>query len=288
MDNRKFQKAYKEYEYFDSVQQLIDQVENIDESLHKSAWEDDERFRGTKDMAEAITIAHDGYELDTISAKLDGIRSQAGYELKPTFQVSGGVVEMGLYMEGIPECMIDFEQIEAHRFVHLILGVTEAGGIDSNQILNRAAAMCSIVDGLESDNYRIKVSLAVTSEKFAGGSHSIMTFVEVKGYKDIMSVANLAGVLHTSFFRRILWANDEGKPEAKDRNVGRTSVSNNERTMRGITDSGYVLDDYVFLPSITERRGGTEGVTFDEEEDIETYSKYIRENIEDLTVKLHG
>lgn len=283
-------KQYNETLSYDSLDSYMEHALSTPKEHQRRAWTDtNESFRGTKDMDESVKIANEGFELDKIQSTLDGISSNDGYELRQSFQVSGGEVEMGMYMEGIPECMIDFDMIESKQFIHLVIGIVEAGRTQNEQILNRAAAICSIVDQLESDNYRVRLTLAIACEHHSGTSNSQLVMVDVKDYKQPMAIASLAGVLHTGFFRRIVWSHQEGHKWGIGNSVGSTSISNEGNVIEGIKQSGHIQDSFIFLPSITEHQGGTHGLrsnNFKEFEDAARYAKDVQENLDKLTVQV--
>lgn len=256
------------------------------ESRGNSSESNGKDFCGTETMEETLEIAENGYELDKISAELEGIRSAERYELNQSFQVSGSEVDLGMYMEDIPECMVEFDMIEAKKFVNLIIGVVESAGISDEQIMHRAVAVCSIIDRLESQNYRVKLSLSIANINFSTNGHKNFTYVDVKGYKEPMSIAHMAGILHTGFYRRLIFRYWEGHKNFNSYSgYGRTGSDKN--AIDAVKQSGFVDEDFVYLPSITEKEGGsyskTLGSRFRNIQDAEEYAKDVQDRIEDLT-----
>lgn len=274
---------------FYSLSEFIDTSINTprtNESKGNSSEKERSGWAGSKDMAETLEIAENGYELDKISAELEGIKSAERYELNQSFQVSGSEVDLGMYMEDIPECMVEFDMIESKKFVNLIIGVVESAGISSEQIMHRAVAVCSIIDRLESNNYRVKLSLSIANIQFSTNGHKNWTYVDVKGYKEPMSIAHMAGILHTGFYRRLIFRYWEGHKNFNSYS-GYGRVGSDKNSIDAVKQSGFVDEEFVYLPSITEKEGGSYSKTlesrFSNVQDAEEYAKDVQDRIEELT-----
>ena len=258
----KQQKKFKYIQHFESLDSFIDTAITSKrakgEHYSYSSEKEDSGWSGSESLQETLEIAENGYELDKISAELEAIESSEQYELRQSFQVSGGEVEIGRFMTGEPECMIEFDIIESNKFVNIIIGVTESAGISSEQILNRAVSVCSIVDYLENNKYRVRLSLAIANVNIDHAQGIDLTVVDVKDYKEPMSIARLAGILHTGFYRRLIFRYWEGLKH--------------------------------FKASVSEKTGGSESPTLAEKfNNIESAKKYaedVQANIEKYTVRL--
>lgn len=281
---------YTETNHYECKEDFIQLALDTPKEYRRSAWEtSDSRndFTGSKSMNDSIKIAQEGYELDSIETMLDGVKSSEGFELTQSFEVSGGEVEMGRYMEGIPECMIEFGFMESKKFIHLVIGSVEAGRTTNKKILNRAAAICGIIDALEQDNYRVKLSLVMACEKFAGTTKTQLNVIDIKDYKQPLSMAEVAGIIHTGFFRRIFWGMAENHKWGRGKTVGNTSVSSDTDILKGLKVAECITDNFIYLPSITEQQGGTMGLRGNDFQEYESAKQYIADvmnNLDKLTV----
>ena len=211
----------KTYRYFNSLDEFVETANQTPQSYRKSSKTGSQSFTGCKSIESAIEITKNGFELDKLHTLLNGIKSVDKYEIESYYDIAGCEVEIGRMMAGEPECMLEFTMQEQHKFIHLIIGLSEACGIDSEQILNRAAAICSIVDHLENNNYRTKLSITFYNPQMKNSSssrdidtHFIM--VNIKEYMEPLSINKLAGVMHTGTNRRIYFMYMEGHKDCSN------------------------------------------------------------------------
>jgi len=272
-------------EYIEHVKKFVD---NKSPKLNSSI-DDHSEFRGTENIYESFEIAEKGYELDTIDAELQEIKGTDQFELTPTFDVAGSEVEMGLYMTGVPESMIEFNLQEVqNKYVHVVVGISDACGISSKQILNRAAGVCSLIDRLESNQYRVKLSYHLCNGTGfgAGGDDGQSLIVPIKDYDQHLPMTELAGMLHTGFYRRIGFAFWETHPLWKQPfGHGRSPAGAVTKQWAKEHHAIDETENFVYLPSITEAKGGWSGIMrtgFDGFDEAKEYAEYVSENIEDL------
>lgn len=276
------------HDYFDNLPEFLGETLKTPSHKRKSSVKNSYRFTGTHDIDESIKYAEYGVDLDKIEVEMKEVEGNTREQLQASFDVSGSEVEMGMYMQGLPECMVEYNMHEvANKFVHIVIGVTEAGGINSQSIINRAAAVASIIDNLENNNYRVRLSMAIGNSGFKrdSGMEGNMTIVDIKDYDEIMPISNLSGLLHVGFFRRLIflyWEGHQkwGKPYGYGKCPSRgTNVA--EIKKMDCLDS----EHWLYLPSITERQGGSYGIqgdAFRTTHDAKNYADYVSNNIEKL------
>lgn len=272
-------------EYINHIKKFVDNKS----SLLGTSCSNSEGFTGTKDIQESFKIAERGYELDTIDAELQEIKGTDQFELVPTFDVSGSEIDMGLLMTGIPEHMIEFNIQEVqNRYVHVVIGMSDACLIGADQILHRAAGVCSLIDRLESNQYRVKLSYHLANNTGFGpeenNPNSLM--VPIKDYDQHLPMTELAGMLHPGFYRRIGFAYWETHKDWKSP-MGKGTCPAGATSKKWAKEHPAIDKDenFVYLPSITEGGGGSHGILeskFRNFEDAKEYAKYVSENIEDL------
>ena len=208
--------GFKDTDYFKDLIEFVEEIEKTPESKRDSSDENDEEWAGSRDIEQTLEYARYGYEIENIETEMEGLEAHAEARLEPQHDVAGSMVDMGRYMSGEPECMIDFKFTEANnKYIHLMIGTIEAAGLKTKQMHNRAVAIASIVDNLEDNGYRLKLSLVMANTRFTtgrrdGSSQGNFTIVTIKDYDDIVPIANIAGVLHPSFYRRGIFQYWEG------------------------------------------------------------------------------
>lgn len=167
-----------------------------------------ENFYGYATLSEAIQHAREGWdepraEIDAVTAN---IAEHLENVLEPTFvdewDVTGAVVDIGRYLGGEPECMIDTRLMQIAkpgRVVTILVNGCFAAGIKDHAIRRRGAAIVGLIDALERCQYSTEVWLEISHEK-------ISYLVKVKGTGDALdidvlmfAIGNKACLRHLNF-----------------------------------------------------------------------------------------
>ena len=123
--------------------------------------------------------------------------SEAGSQVD--YDVTGDYIDMGRYMEGIPEVMGTMHSGNArNRRVNIIINLNQYAGIDHSVIRHRGERILRLVDALE-----------------AGGVRTMMTAIEssqcnhcefvIKRHDEPLTISDLAVVTHPEFLRRAIF-----------------------------------------------------------------------------------
>lgn len=143
---------------FDSFHDAIQKsLEKDYRSEHMNG--DRENFYGVKDMREAHDLARSGLPHKGVTAiKLasQAVSDMQGQMVKPQFyetnDVSGAVVDMGRYVEGVPECMVEYYPTDLDsdsKIVSLIMNISYNCGISEEAITKQGNAMMGLVEAIE-------------------------------------------------------------------------------------------------------------------------------------------
>lgn len=278
---------------FDSLGAFIEAAQETSFSRRRASNDTDShtvKFSGSDNLNHAIEIATHGINLDKIEANINAIQSTDSYEMKQRFDVSGGEVEMGLYMTGVPECMIEFELIEENKYINVLISLCESHRVKAPAIQRRAAAICSIVQQLEQANYRVKLTLAIGNgqmDEFNPVGNVIL--IDIKHYQDNLPLSRLAGVLHSSFFRRIVFMYWEGHEDWRKPD-GYGNVMYKRAILKALRETDNLIEEEcLFLPAITEKTGADGSWTgehgFTNNQYAKDYADYITDHIEELTIR---
>lgn len=266
---------------FNTIGEFIDESQRTPQSKRDSSVKRGD-WSGSKDMAETLDIADNGYELDMIDTILEGIRSNEAIEVQPYYDVSGCEVNVGLYLSGEPECMLEYNVQEATNFIHIVMGVVESAFVDKEQILNRAAAMTSIVDNLENNGYRVKLSMVIANQGGFTKTQHLFTLVGIKDYQEHMDIARVAGILHPGFYRRLIFCYWEGHKDGPIRG-GYGYPASGASVYSKLKDIMPKDEEFVYLPSLCEASGGGYAHNlrseFEKIEDAKNYADAVAEMI---------
>lgn len=123
--------------------------------------------------------------------------SEAGNEVD--YDVTGDFIDMGRFMEGVPESVGTMHQGNArNRRVTIVINLTHYHGVREDVITHRSERILRLVDALEAGGIRCGIVGIESSEC----NH---TEVVIKRHEEPLSVTDLAVATHTDFFRRVIF-----------------------------------------------------------------------------------
>jgi hypothetical protein len=138
---------------------------------------------------------------------MSGMIEQRGYlegdELNPG--MSGSVVDVAAFIEGRPDCYLDFEEIEDSRPV-LKVGVqfSAQGGYSSQCFTNRGSAMLSLVEILEASGIPVELWGYANTERLKNRDKKQRIDILLKSSSEPIDVDKIAFVLaHAAFYRQL-------------------------------------------------------------------------------------
>lgn len=128
--------------------------------------------------------------------------------------VTGSYVDVGEYVQGVPECMVEFkEDTRPARFARVLVSASYSGGFSTKQMINRGVAIAAAIDALESQGVRCDVEVIMPCGGYPDGL-SVIT-LPVKQATDPMNLDTLIfAVAHPSYLRRLVFAVMECQDEA--------------------------------------------------------------------------
>ena len=245
-------KTFKTYHY-DSLYEFIDQAnktpkhkrESCDVSgIKRNEWSQ------SKSIKDALNIVRNGHELEKIDSKLDQIKTKEKHELEMSYNIAGMLPDVPEFLTGNPACMVNFEKMPTDvNYINLILQIDEASIIKADQFFNRAIAISSIINDLEVNGYRVKLSLCFVV-KFSKGT--IGTIIDLKDYDQSLGLSEITGVLHPSFLRRIIFLWIEGRSwlnKNTDIDQGMGKVQPFAVIDKFVSDQS--TEKYLLIPSVT-------------------------------------
>jgi hypothetical protein len=170
---------------YDSFTDLIDS--NRDGEDHRSAYMDDVSFYGCSDMKEADQMARRGLPkvgVEAINLAKQNVALMNGQLVQRAFyeghDTAGAFVDMGRFVEGQPECMVEFfptEEPNQNKIVALILNVSYNCMISAEAIKKNGQAMMSLVEAVEMSGMQTEIW---TDMYVRGGDTYARTAVRLK------------------------------------------------------------------------------------------------------------
>lgn len=115
------------------------------------------------------------------------------------YDVTGDYIDIGRYLEGIPEVMGSMHSGNArNRRVNLVVNINQNWRIDQDVIKHRGERILRLVDALEAGGVRAMITAIESSEC----NHS--EFV-IKHHDEPLTISDLAVVTHPEFLRRVIF-----------------------------------------------------------------------------------
>lgn len=165
------------------------------------SWDLNAGYDGTVKLAE--TGWQDGAEeIDSLREEIHSIIEPKGIEMSITPHVSGAFVDIGRYIQGVPECMCQFMHTETNQKpVQLVVNGSVSCGVSAERQKNRGAAIAAAIDVMEERGYRVELWLYFGVR--SGISYTI-DLVRVKDFNQGVDTDRLAYALaHAGFNRRL-------------------------------------------------------------------------------------
>lgn len=143
--------------------------------------------------------------------------------------VTGAYVDIGEFVNGAPECMVNFrDDTRAARFARILVSASFSAAFPAENAMNRGIAIAAIVDSLESRGIRCTVDVV----EFSGADGSIMDTVtsalrfdhNIKQAHEPLHLERLVfAVAHPAYLRRLIFAAMESRSKADRDEFGVTS-----------------------------------------------------------------
>jgi len=198
--------------YYPHVSEFLSDIADCpQENIRNSSIENQGRteFTGTPDYETAHKCTTEGYDMEEFNNTRATITSQSkvSSQINEIYDVQGSYVDVGRFLEGEPECMVDFAQAPKSQALDIFLTISEPWLITAGQMRNRAAIICCLVDDLEKMGVRCRIHV-IDFRDYVKSKRSFYS-VRLKNFDEPLSVAKISGASHPSFFRRIAFRHTE-------------------------------------------------------------------------------
>lgn len=202
-------------EYVGYVESNLETVKRVGRCSLESKHYGGGRFFHTDSLESALSLAHQGWNEPRaeIDALVENIDEKVMPVLEPAFRsvydVSGGSVDVGMYLSGEPECMIDMRLCEIAKpgkVISILVSGFYSAHTDGKDITTRGAAIVALIDAIEKMQHSAEVWVEYP---FTGISH----LVKVKAAGESVDIDVLMFILgNRDAFRRVNFAAQELEP----------------------------------------------------------------------------
>ena len=210
---------------FPSLSKLVEYAQSpckAEDEKRSSLTSDQDRFGGrswygTESLPDACKLALDGWEGPRVEVNryVDEVRDHVQRftlpSFVPTFDVSGGEVDVDRYLLGEPENMIEqtiMPTAKHGKVVRLIVAGTVSAMIDQDTINKRGAAIVALIDALRIAQHTLEIWVQHGVETYAAGQHKEWHCVTLlKAPEDQVDLDSLMFALaHPSMLRRLIFS----------------------------------------------------------------------------------
>lgn len=185
------------------------------DSKHDSGW-----YLGAS-FADAVRMASEGWQ-DELEATLEIAESAVEMADKehmtdsfnqPVWDVTGAMVDVGAYLAGTPECMIDYpltETSKVGRVITLVASISVSGSVSADTIARRGRLIVALALALARLGHATELWISNHNSISAPGAE---TRIKVKGVNDEIDPSVIMfAYAHPAVQRRLMFAVAEGYP----------------------------------------------------------------------------
>ncbi len=213
---------YRKFEYSEVLALAHDVLTNTEihdrcESVRESAV-----WTGSKSLAHAIEIASNGWKEGVKAVEkhlneldVENMLADIFQKSEMLYDVQGSVVDVGAYMEGLPEHMVSLVHANIpRRAVKLIIALDQHCDVSGGDMLRKAANNFLATEALRLSGHIVDVFGVQTVRAYRRGTNVMMQEIPIQKPGDYLSTAQLAFMVgHPSFLRRIIFTALESEPE---------------------------------------------------------------------------
>lgn len=266
---------------FDNLAQLYNLVCDSDDcSKYSSHTKGEEGFYGTDTFDEAVKLARYGWEEGLKDLDYYEDMADKAYASKVNdnmwdveLSTTGSYVDVGTYLQGIPECMCDFVSKRTNTFADIIVNPTISCKVSKKTIMIRGREIMKLIDVLEKRHIKTRVVvMSVVCSRLMNTGDRWVVKVVAKDYNEMLDQNRLIFVLaHSSYPRRMMFV-----------------VQEKEKDIRGIfgcPSGGYghpgnisKLPDEIWKPQFEN----TYTFLFDDVNHYDEEVKYVKKRVEEI------
>ena len=173
------------------------------------------KFTGTKSFDEATGFIKHGWPegVKKLKTELDNIKKVTAPALECIFDVAGEEPDVGRYLSGEPENMVEYQTVnrDGIKFIDIYVCYSYNCSWSTRDVIKRGATILSNIDGLEANGYRCKI-IGYQSAQYSRRRKKtgLQVTVLLKDYNEALELDRMAFCLVSpSMYRRMGFKLDE-------------------------------------------------------------------------------
>lgn len=211
-----------------------------------------EKFTKTKDFDEAVTLFKNGWSdmATNLVQKLKVIESKTEPTMKPrnTLNVCGYQPIVPLYLQGVPNCMVDKKMVPVkQKVITLNKSIDYAGHVKTEQIIEESIKALQIIKKLEAQGYRCNLNIVLgSSAGYGKDAKGFFVKVRIKSANEKLNVSKLAfPLVHPSMLRRLFFRFIEVYPNVTKNFVHGYGAPATSYELRNVFKGEYLLPNFI-------------------------------------------
>lgn len=183
------------------------------------------RFHGDRSWGETMNVAKNGYkaarpDVEALTSKIENkVKTYIQPAFESYFDVSGGTVDVGRFLDCEPECMVETRLVNIAKPGKVVTILVNAGmmsSIDTDDFIARGCAIIALVDSLERIQHSTEIWLESTITKDRETpltSHVLTHLIKIKDAADEIDINGLMfAIAYPGRHRRITFSVRELEP----------------------------------------------------------------------------
>ena len=140
---------------------------------------------------------HKGFDVDYS-------HSENNLEIHAVWDRVGAVPDVGAFLSGAPNCMIDFEQVPSTKFISLYVNLCYHQGVEAETVEYYMKQVFNLYNRLLGEGYQVEIIGYVYSKiDDAHTNGKLYQQVNISRFGTEISPSSLAAILHPTFVRHL-------------------------------------------------------------------------------------
>jgi hypothetical protein len=182
----------------------------------RSVYSADPDWYGCATLREAVRVAESGWSeprSDVLAITGDimaTLRHTISDTFQPVYDVTGATVDIGAFLEGIPECMIDFrpQEVASHgRVVTILFSCSVTAQHSADSIRRRGAVIGALIEILAQLQHSVILYTERATESYKRGQGVLSQLTKVKDAGDLFDIdAFMFAIGHPAMLRHLCFS----------------------------------------------------------------------------------
>lgn len=187
--------------HFDNVQELVVYCENMGKKY--KAYQDRLISFACKDVYKTMPTAselhnkafagcRELYEKHFSKSEFT-LETSGGKKIEYQNDITGMYVDVGAYLQGVPECFIDevLTEDSCNRFADIVINVGAPSDIKNDKIIEKLKGVVGLIDHYENIGIRCSVSICSKAVGSSYGHASYDFFLKIKNHEQPLNIEQL-------------------------------------------------------------------------------------------------